>query len=232
MTIPSLKSQIDAVDWNTNVSKSFKSTDMEQALTSTLQSMAIWAMQFEKHDAGNPALTFIREMQVALQQVSALLPLCLYKSAAATIRSAFECGLYYTYFRNHPVELATLLRDEKFYASKSEIIDYHKLHTPNFNSAQTTLGLVTAINQWYANISAITHGQLPGKWTTHSSINAIDFDNAVASDAINKVSELRVINSNLFLCTIGKEFWNKFDPDAVSELLKGRSKSEIAGIGL
>ncbi|NKX72293.1 hypothetical protein HGE74_09475 [Rhodobacteraceae bacterium R_SAG1] len=232
MTKGALQSKIESVDWGANISHSFGSTDIEEVMTSTLKLIAVWSMQFEKHDTGNPALTFIREMQVALQQVAALLPMGLYKSAAATIRSAFECGLYYTYFRNHPAELATLIRDEKYYASKSDIIEYHKLHTAGFNSAQAALGLLSSLNKWYASISAITHGQRPGAWTTHSSIQSIGFDKNVATDALNTVLELKDINSNLFLCTAGKELWVKFDPEAVAEILKGRSKEEIQKIGL
>ena len=92
--------------------------------------LAVWALQLENADAGNPALSFVREMQIGGQHVTALVALSLYKPAAARIRSVFECALYYTYFRTHPSELQTLIRDPEYFVDKQELIDYHKKHWP------------------------------------------------------------------------------------------------------
>jgi hypothetical protein len=110
MSLTQLGNALDTVDWKKNVAVLLADAKPAEALTVANLRLAIWSKQFEDADAGNPALCFIREMQVAGQHVAVLIALSLYKPAAGSIRSVLETGLYYSYFRSHPAELETLAR--------------------------------------------------------------------------------------------------------------------------
>jgi hypothetical protein len=105
MTAHKFAAAIGSVDWNQNVAEFLKdahpATDLENANLRVAQ----WARQFEIVDNGNPALCFIREMQVASQNVAVLTALSLYKPAAGSMRAMLETALYYSYFRTHHSEL-------------------------------------------------------------------------------------------------------------------------------
>ncbi len=81
------------------------------------------------------------------------------------MRSLVECALYYAYFRSHPEELATLVRDAKFYVSKKEILSFFAKHAPGFAERQVVLGYSSRLDAWYSQTSSIVHGQIPGTWS-------------------------------------------------------------------
>ena len=138
-TLPSV---LKDVNWVANIDAAFKDTNVLAKLENALYRIAVWSMQLERADAGNPALCFIREMQVAAQQGAALVGLCVYKASAAAARTLLETCLYYTYFRTHPEELATLVRVDKYYVGKGDVLDYHRTHTRNFMEYQNLFGLI------------------------------------------------------------------------------------------
>lgn len=227
-----LADALQSVDWNANVKDFLK----DQAAVATVASaglrVAIWALQFEKVDKGNPALSFVREMQVACQHVAALLALGLYKSAASSMRSAFETALYYTYFRSHPSELSTLTRNPAYFASKQDLLAYHKDHTKDFSQNQTQLGLLSKIDRWYSSVSAIIHGQVPGKWIEHSALAEIKFSKTTLSLAVKAFTEGEEVIHHLFLCTVGRELWDGFSPEAKGSLISGLKGDAKTVLGL
>jgi hypothetical protein len=172
-------------------------------------------------DKGNPALAFIREMQVTGHHVAALTALALYKPAAGGMRTVFETALYYTYFRTHKVELATLVRDSEFFISKKEIIDYHKQHSRNFSTLQQSFGLVQQIDRWYSKVSAIIHGQVPGGWTHHLSLEKTSHVPAVLPQVVETFVTGEELIHRLFLCTVAQELWNGFSSTSKKYLLVG-----------
>ena len=108
-----LAAALNAVDWAANIGAFIDNSADAQAVEDANLRTAVWAKQLEGADHGNPALSFVREMQTAAQGAATLIALGLYKASAASMRSMAEAGLYYTYFRTHPAELATLVRDTK-----------------------------------------------------------------------------------------------------------------------
>src|SRR5262249_21019388 len=149
-------------------------------------------------ETGNPALAFVREMQAAGHHVAALTALALYKPAAAAMRSMLETALYYTYFRAHPSELATLVRDPRFSVDKTDVIEFHNQHTPEFVTHQQKLGLVARLEQWYGAISAITHGQIPGTWVDHRSLSDVKLIQATLKIVVSRFSEGEEVVHRLF----------------------------------
>jgi hypothetical protein len=160
-------------------------------------------------------------MQVAGHQVASLIALGLYKSAAGAIRTSVETALYYTYFRTHISELATLMRVDDYYITKSDVIAYHKVHTPDFVKCQEKLGLITKLNKWYSDVSAVVHGQIPGKWVEHKSLAEIKYVKPTLDVVVGYFARADELVHHLFLCTVGRELWDFFSVPAKQALIGG-----------
>jgi hypothetical protein len=232
MTAKHLSEALNAVDWNKNAATFLSNSGLVNRLAACNLTLALWARQLEDSDKGNPALSFIREMQAAGHNVASVTALGLYKPAASAIRTVFESALYYTYFRTHPVELATLLRDSAFYVSKKDVIEFHKTHTPRFQEVQAQFGLSSRVQTWYSDVSATIHGQIPGKWHHATSLQATKHDSTMLNEVIVCFEECEFIVGKLFLCTVAQELWDDFSPSSKPKLLKGIAADKKASLGL
>lgn len=221
MPLTKLKSALSSVTWNNNVTTFLADTVSAEKLAARNQRLAIWSRQLETADDGNPALSFVREMQIAGQYVAVLVALSLYKPAASSIRTMLETALYYSYFRTHPVELATLVRNEGFYIDKNYIIEFHKRHTVKFSELQQKLGVISRLENWYGRVSSTVHGQIPGAWIEHKSVSDIKPIKATQDLAINTFVEGEDIVHRLFLCTVGRQLWDAFSSTGKKQLLAG-----------
>ena len=65
MPLSKLKTALAAVDWKGNIESLMADTKSADRLASANLQLAIWSRQFESADVRNPALCFVREMQVA-----------------------------------------------------------------------------------------------------------------------------------------------------------------------
>ena len=218
-----IQEALNAVDWNGNVNEFLAKHSLTEAVAQCNLRLATWSKQLENADKGNPALSFIREMQIAGYYTAVLTSLALYKPAAAATRTILETALYYTYFRTHPSELATLIRNEDYFMHKVEIIEYHKLHTPNFREFQNCFGLIGRLNQWYSRISSVIHGQIPGRWIKHKSIAEIRHEEANLQVVVEAFKEAEELVHHLLLCTVGVELWDSFSTTAKRKLISGIS---------
>lgn len=218
-----LISAVSEVRWQKNILSFSKQDDLKETVAKANHRLAVWAKQLETADSGNPALAFVREMQIQGHYTSTLIALALYKPAASAMRAMFESALFYSYFRTHPVELYTLVRDLDYFLDKSAILEFHKKHSLDFLTKQNHFGLLSRIKSWYGTQSAIIHGQIPGKWTTHRRLQDISFQEAVCQQAVTAFSEGENITHGLFLCTIDVIMWNKIGKTAKEYLLQGLS---------
>lgn len=223
---------IASVDWSKNINDLLVDAQSAQALADTNLKLAIWAQQLENADKGNPALCFVREMQIAGQHVAVLVALSLYKPAAGSIRSVVEAALYYSYFRTHPAELQTLASDGGFYLEKKEILEFHKLHSLNFNELQRRLGVLSRLEVWYARLSALVHGQIPGSWVEHKSVAEIKMIKATQDLAVSAFVEGGDIVHRFLLCTVGQQLWDSFSSHAKGRLLAGLHGDEKKALKL
>ena len=209
------------VDWSQNISQFSNDPNNATRLTRISRLIALWSVELEVADKGNLALSFIREAQAAGHYVGCLIPLALYKPAAASMRAIIDCVLQYSYFRQHPAELATLGRDSRFFMDKKEILEHHRLHTLNFGNKQQALGLNTRLDKWYSEMSAIIHGQVPGQWVTHKKLSDIAFDREICELGISKFEEAGEIFRRVLLCTVERSSWYCFTKESKREFLKG-----------
>jgi len=232
MPLAKLSAALEVVDWKKNVSTFLADSKSAQALAEANLRIAIWTRQFETADHGNPALCFVREMQVAGQHVAVLISLSLYKPAAGSIRSMLESALYYSYFRCHPAELETLARGDGFYLEKREILDFHRDHTLNFVELQQKLGVISRMERWYGNVSSLVHGHIPGAWIEHKSVAEIKPIKATQDLAVKTFVEGESIVHRFFLCTVGKQLWDGFSIHAKKQLLAGLHGDEKKSLKL
>lgn len=212
---------VRAIDWSANLEAFARASDLKDQVAICNLRLAVWSKQLENADKGNQALTFVREMQVQGHYAAALLAIGLYKPAAAAMRGMFDSALYYTFFRSHPVELDTLVRSHDFFLDKRTILDFHRRHTPDFQTKQDSLGLVSRVEAWYAEVSAIVHGQMPGKWTTHEQLAELAFSKLLATEAVSMLARGEAVVHRLFLSTVSSSTWHGFSTAAKKELLKG-----------
>ncbi len=226
MSIGKLQAALSSANWSNNVNAFLADASACGRLSECNMRLAIWARQFENTDKGNPALSFIREMQIAGQNVTVLVALSMYKPAASVIRTVLETALYYSYFRSHPAEMATLAKAEGYYVEKRDIIDFHRRHTPTFSTTQQKLGVVSRIDNWYSEISSIVHGQIPGTWIDHKAITEIAPIKSTQYTVIEFFSKGEDIVHRLFLCTVGAQLWHGFSSQAKAKLLSGLTGDE------
>lgn len=224
MSAAKLTAALTSVDWNANIATFIGHADLVERIAASGFRLALWARQFENTDKGehgNPALCFIREMQIAGHLVATTCALACYKSTASSLRTIVETALYYTYFRVHPVELGTLVRNPKWFISKDDVIEYHKLHTEGFAENQQKVQVVGQLNPWYSRMSAIIHGQLPGQWVTQVSIADTKPDLPTLEKIADEFEQCVRIVDALFFCTAGNELWDYFSHVARHALIKG-----------
>ncbi|WP_290600302.1 hypothetical protein [Janthinobacterium sp.] len=218
-----LENAMKAVDWNANVEVFLQDQSLMSEIDQSCIRLAIWAKQLENIDSKNPAISFVRAMQISSHHAVATMGLAMYKASAASIRGIVENVLYYTYFRTHPAELASLVRDANYYVSKGEILSFHKTHSPDFMKLQNKFGLLSRIENWYSAISAIVHGQIPGVWTDQKGIADTKPNISTLKMAVKEFCEGEKIVHDLLLITIGKENWDAFSHTSKKILLSGVS---------
>lgn len=221
-----LRKYLTSVDWNDTVKVILKDSDFVDSFSRCNYRLALWAKQFEIADIGNPALPFIRAMQASGHNVAVLTSLALYQPAASSMRTVLESALYYTYFRTHPSELNTLVRDNDYFVMKKELLDYHKQHTPGFKDFNKKFSFISKMDQWYGKASGIIHGQIPGVWINPGFAKTLKHNTKILKEAVQFFKEGEDIVHLLFLATIEKELWNNFSKEAKNELIRNVS-SEI-----
>ncbi|MBR0838293.1 hypothetical protein JQ612_34275 [Bradyrhizobium manausense] len=226
MPAAKFKAAISVIDWQKNVDALLADKASAETLEAANLKLAIWSRQLEGADANNPALCFVREMQIAGQHVAVLIALALYKPAAGSIRSVLETALYYSYFRTHFSELETLARGTGYYLEKRQVIDFHKEHSLLFVERQQKLGLLSRLEGWYGRVSSLVHGHIPGVWIEHKSVSEIAPIKITQDLAIKLFAEGVDIVHRLFLCTVAQTLWDSFSSESKKQLLSGLQGDE------
>lgn len=226
-----LSQALSAVDWTGNVESFLKAPKRAEDLTSHCKRIGVFTHELSFQDFDNPAIPFLQEMKSAAFQVPACLSLGLIKPAAAMMRSMVECALYYSYFRQHPQELHTLIRNSKYYIGKSKIIEHHALHIPDYAKLSAKLHFESKLNDWYSEVSAIVHGQIPGVWTSKSLAETAPIP-ATQKGPIRLFERAVEIVQLTLLLSIGAEEWEGINPKSRVFLQKGLSAEQKAALNL
>lgn len=227
-------SKLDAIltgiDWNDSVASFAAQHQVVERYQRGCHLLAVWVHELRFQEPTNPATPFLMEMQASAGTAPTCASLGLYKPAAASMRAAVENALYFSFFVNHPVELQTQLRRDDYYESKKTIIEYHKKHSIGFNEKQQAVGLLSELDSWYSEISAIIHGQKPGIWSTRGISNTA-FNSKLDQLSVDAFSRCISIINMLFLIVIEDELWDGFNPRSRGLFLKGYSKQKKQIIG-
>src|SRR4029077_6105579 len=107
------------------------------------------------------------------------------------------------------------------YLEKREVIEFHKDHTLDFTALQQKLGLLSRMDKWYGQVSALVHGHKPGAWTEHKAVSDIKPSKATQELAISTFLDGVDIVHRVFLCTAGRQLWDAFASEAKKSLLAG-----------
>lgn len=216
----SLKDTLQSIDWPGNVSAFAAKSDALKSLDKGCRLVALWTDALIFQDFDNPTLPFLQEMKASCFYVPACLSLGLYKPAATLMRSFVENALYFSYFKDHHSELATLARNSSFFLDRTAIMAYHEIHTLGFKEKQAALNLASLLKEWYGTISAVIHGRVPGLWSAPSLIETAfdDLKNDAALEAFD--TAVRIVNY-IFLSTTPHEIWEGIRPDTRARFLKG-----------
>lgn len=227
----SLRDVLLSIDWNAISAAFNKQRRRPDQFERGSVLISAWNYELCFYDRRNEANSFLQEMKASLFSVPACTSLGLVKPAAASLRTAVESALYYSYFNNHVAELETLHRDTKFYLSKNQIIDYHNMHSRTFSKRQNVLDLLSDLNSWYSKISAIIHGQIPGVWTSHSLKDTSYQSAEVAAVLIEYKMAVKIIN-NLFLSTVTRDIWEGLSSHGRQLFLADLSDAKVRRLGL
>ena len=223
---------LSEVKWQDNVSEFASQPALAGRLERVNYKIGVWSIELETADRGNLALSFLREAQAAGHYVACLMSLALYRPGAASMRAIIDGVLQYSYFRLHPAELETLRRDSRYFVDKRSIVDYHRQHTFGFVEKQHALGLISRLDKWYSETSAIIHGQEPGKWVTHRRLAEIGYEPDVCELATTVFEEAGDIFDRILLCTVDASTWYKFTKDSKNNMLKGLEGKDKRALGL
>lgn len=104
---------LQSIDWNTSVAAFSGEKKQIKTIEAGCRLVSIWTHELIFYDLTNPANPFLQEMKASLFTVPTCIALGLNKPAAASMRTAVESALYFSYFSTHHVELATLMRNKK-----------------------------------------------------------------------------------------------------------------------
>lgn len=124
------------------------------------------------------------------------------------------------------------MREPDYFLQKSDVVKYHIRHTAHFSSREEKLGLLSRLDTWYRNVSAVVHGQIPGSWVGHTSLSKIAYDETVLRRAIKMLEEGEYLVHALFLCTVAQDLWSDFAVPVKKELLKGLKGDQKAALAL
>ena len=89
-----LAKALTSIEWSANVASFCTNTVATDRIAAINLRLAIWSKQFENTDGMNPAICFIREMQISGHLVATSTALAAYKSSAAAMRTIVESALY------------------------------------------------------------------------------------------------------------------------------------------
>ena len=231
-TAKELLAVLTKIDWPDSVAKFGTEDAHVTRLTESLNRLALWSREFEDSESSNPAIEFVREMQIQGIYTVTLASISLYRPAAAAMRAALEAALYYSYFRTHPAELSTIARSATYHLSKEDILEFHQIHTMGFPEREKCLNLVTELREWYRRISSVVHGKKPGSWVVHTGIADIKYNAKTLKLLVDECSTVAILINNLFLTTCGHDLWPGFSVESKRMLLKGLSGQVKTTLGL
>jgi hypothetical protein len=222
---------IKGVDWQHSAHEFGAATAINAGIEKACHMLAVWNAELSFQDIDNPALPFLQEMKSSAFYVPACAALGLNKPAASSMRAAVENALYFSYFRDHEIELRTLTVSAKYYVSKREVVEYHLAHTSRFKQLQGSLNFTERLERWYSGISAIIHGQIPGVWST-ATLAQTEFDVRAAGLLLTEFKEAAWLVNGLFLLTTHEDIWEGMNPIARKLFLKGVTAAQRNALGL
>ncbi|MEZ9432281.1 hypothetical protein AB4224_02850 [Vibrio lentus] len=216
-----LKETLLDIDWNEICKDATSNGEAYDKLGKDLELLNRWFSELINIHKDNDALPFIYEAHASANDFCAALSLGLYKLTATSIRTILESLLNFSYYKDHHRELKTLVTNDSFYLGKKEIIEYHKLHTPDFNERASELNTVDNLNKLYKEISRIIHGQIPGQWYTNPELKNKKHEQDTFELAVSYFNELVKIITQFHISSLADSEWSSMNFRSRNLFLKG-----------
>ena len=226
MPQPWISSAIKSVNWNGIAESTVAQDEVVAQLEKNLEVLQYWIQELINNNEGNRALPFLYEAHSSMNDFCSSISLGLYKLSASSIRTILEAFLNFSYYKDHPVELTTLINNNSFYLGKSEIIDYHSLHSPGFSQRSSELNTLDFLNTLYKEVSQIIHGQIPGKWNNCSTLNDTKFDDDMLKITTETFARLVKIINLFHISYLSDNEWGNMNIRSRSLFLKGIPRSK------
>jgi len=222
----SLIDSLNEINWDDICSESTKEVAIYSGIEESLSILSTWLGELISNHECNPALPFLYEAHVSLNDFCSSISLGLYKLSASSLRIVLESFLNFSYYKDHPVELNTLISNDSFYLGKAEIIEYHLLHTPQFNERSRQLDTINKLNIFYKEISQVIHGQIPGKWHTCMAFLDRKYDKDSFQIVASKFCNLSEIINLFLISSLKNEEWINLNHRSKKLFFKGMSKEK------
>lgn len=225
-----LQNKLAQINWGAIVDDSLNEDSGFSDIQTSCKIITTWLNELCDLYENNYALSFLKEAHVSINDYCTSMSIALYKLSAASMRTILESILYYSYFKDHPKELHTLINDSSYYLTRSDILEYHYKHTHNFKNACKELNLISSMDNFYSEVSAIIHGQIPGVWQPNVNLDNRSHCSQTFSCSIEHFKTLvRIINHFLIL-HLTEEEWQSINIRSRELFLKGlkpKTKKEI-----
>lgn len=224
-----LEDTLNTIDWNQLRDKFTSTPELFSPAESKFQLLAHWARALETIYIDNKALPFLREAQISSQDFFCSCSLGLYKCSASSIRTVFESILYFSYFKDHPKELDSVVR-RNLYMSRAALIEYHRSHTNSFHALYENTKLKSDLELIYKEASSIVHGQKPGTWHSTYILSQRSFDPHICEESIKLFCRTIDVINLLLLCTLDYSEWTTINPSSRKLMLSALTETQLSMI--
>lgn len=216
-----LQDKLAQIDWTAITTNSLKENSGFSDIQASCKVMTTWLNELCELYEGNYALSFLKEAYVSINDYSTSMSIALYKLSAASMRTILESILYYSYFKDHPKELHTLINDSSYYLTRSDILEYHYKHTNNFKVGSRELNLISSMDNFYSEVSAIIHGQIPGVWQPNVKLDNRSHCKKTFNASVEHFKSLASIINHFLILHLTEEEWQSINIRSRELFLKG-----------
>jgi hypothetical protein len=125
------------------------------------------------------------------------------KTAKLLSRGIIENTLRHLYFSDHPIEFERMNREQKWYLSVGDLLDYSKLH-PVFLRTESKFDALSRLSSLHSDLSAGVHGRQVQDLEMRQALKKIAYSEAEANNLTRLVEECAQ-SANFVLATFHKD---------------------------
>ncbi|MHB1957492.1 MAG: hypothetical protein ACYCO5_00480 [Acidobacteriaceae bacterium] len=160
-------------------------------------SLILWRFRLGKISEHGSA--FIEEIASDALQILPQVFLGYSKTPRLLMRGIIENTLRHIYFSDHPVEFARMNKEEKWFMSMEELLEYTRAH-PDFERTEVKFDALGRMKSLYSELSASIHGRRVSDLEMRTALEKITYDEKLAAKQAVLVERCAEVSN--FLLTI------------------------------